>query len=108
MRPRHQGDDVRTGTDPFAAGGFIRRHLPEIGFGAASTIWAAVIIDNGDIAWPLLAWMGTALAPMVAAQAQAPRRAHVDPLAVSPDKTRHAEHPAGEGRGAGRAATGAR
>ncbi len=51
-------------TGTFAPAGFIRRHLPEIGFVAASIIWAAVIIDTGDIAWPLAAWMGTALAPM--------------------------------------------
>ncbi len=42
----------------------IRRHRFEIGFVAASIIWAAVIIDTGDIAWPLAVWMGTALAPM--------------------------------------------
>ncbi len=44
--------------------GFLRRHLPEIGFVAASIIWAAVVIDTGDIAWPLAVWMGTALAPL--------------------------------------------
>jgi hypothetical protein len=47
-----------------APAGFIRRHLPEIGFVAASIIWAAVMIDTGDIAWPLAVWMGTALVPL--------------------------------------------
>ncbi len=51
-------------TDAARSPGRIRRHLPEIGFIAASIIWAAVMIDTGDIAWPLAAWMGTALAPM--------------------------------------------
>ena len=44
--------------------GVRRRHLPEIGFVVASIIWAAVIIDTGDIAWPVAVWMGTALAPL--------------------------------------------
>ncbi len=44
--------------------GVLRRRLPEIGFAAASIIWAAVIIDTGDIAWPVAVWMGTALAPL--------------------------------------------
>ena len=52
------------GTGAFARSGFIRRHLPEIGFVTASIIWAAVIIDTGDIAWPLAVWTGTALAPL--------------------------------------------
>ena len=46
------------------APGFTRRHLPEIGFVAASIIWAAVIVDTGDVTWPLAVWTGTALAPM--------------------------------------------
>jgi hypothetical protein len=50
--------------DASAPVGFIGRHLLEIGLVAASIIWAVVIIDTGDIAWPLAAWMGTALAPM--------------------------------------------
>ncbi len=33
-------------------------------FIAASIIWAAVIIDTGDIAWPLAVWVGTALVPL--------------------------------------------
>ena len=49
---------------PGAPAGLIRRHLPEIGFVAASIIWAAVMIDTGDIAWPLAVSMGTALAPL--------------------------------------------
>ena len=52
------------GTDAVAHSGFIRRHLPEVGFLVASIIWAAVIIDTGDIAWPLAVWTGTALAPL--------------------------------------------
>ncbi len=52
------------GTGTLAPAGFIRRHLPEIGFVVASMIWAAVMIDTGDIAWPLAVWTGTALAPM--------------------------------------------
>lgn len=49
---------------PAAPAGVIRRRLPEIGFGVASIIWAAVMIDTGDIGWPLAVWMGTALAPL--------------------------------------------
>ncbi len=49
---------------PGTRAGFIRRHLPELGFVVASIIWAAVMIDTGAIAWPLAVWMGTALAPL--------------------------------------------
>ncbi|MGB7979695.1 MAG: hypothetical protein WCF36_02755 [Candidatus Nanopelagicales bacterium] len=49
---------------PPAPAGLIRRHLPEIGFVAASIIWAAVMIDTGDIVWPLAVWVGTALVPL--------------------------------------------
>lgn len=49
---------------PTAPAGVIRRHLPEIGFAAASMIWAAVMIDTGDVAWPLAAWISTALVPL--------------------------------------------
>ena len=42
-------------------GRFDRAHLLFI---AASIIWAAVMIDTGDIAWPLAAWAGTALVPL--------------------------------------------
>lgn len=51
-------------TDTAGSPGPFRRHLPEVGFIAASIIWAAVMIDTGNIAWPLAAWIGTALAPM--------------------------------------------
>ena len=52
------------GTDTLAPAGFSQRHLPEIGFVIASIIWAAAIIDTGNIAWPLAGWTGAALAPM--------------------------------------------
>ena len=47
-----------------APSGSVRRRLPEVGFIAASIIWAAVMIDTGDIAWPLAMWVGTALTPL--------------------------------------------
>jgi hypothetical protein len=37
---------------------------PQLLFIAATIIWAAVIIDTGDIAWPLAVWVGTALVPL--------------------------------------------
>lgn len=37
---------------------------PQLLFIAASILWAAVIIDTGDIAWPLAVWVGTALVPL--------------------------------------------
>lgn len=43
---------------------FTHRCRWEIGFIAASIVWAAVIIDTGDIAWPLAMWMATALGPL--------------------------------------------
>ena len=46
---------------PAAAAQFDRASLLFI---AASLIWAAVIIDTGDIAWPLAVWTGTALVPL--------------------------------------------
>ncbi|MEQ8842041.1 MAG: hypothetical protein RIB98_13755 [Acidimicrobiales bacterium] len=52
------------GAGTVATAGPLRRHLPEIGFVTASIIWAAVIIDRGDVVWPLAMWMATALAPM--------------------------------------------
>lgn len=50
--------------DSLGPAGVLRRCLPEIGFVAASVIWAAVVIDTGDIAWPVAVWMGTALVPL--------------------------------------------
>ncbi len=47
---------------PAARARFSRAHLL---FLAASVIWAAVMIDTGDIAWPLAVWVGTALVPML-------------------------------------------
>lgn len=41
-----------------------RYGLPELGFLAASLIWAAVMIDTGSIGWPLAAWTSTALTPL--------------------------------------------
>jgi len=52
------------GPFPGAHSGSARRRLPEVGFIAASIIWAAVMIDTGDIAWPLAMWVGTALTPL--------------------------------------------
>jgi hypothetical protein len=37
---------------------------PQLLFIAASIIWAAVIVDTGEIAWPLAVWVGTALIPL--------------------------------------------
>ncbi len=39
------------------------RTRSEIAFVAASVIWAAVIIDSGDRAWPITMWITTALIP---------------------------------------------
>lgn len=37
---------------------------PQLLFLAASIVWAAVMIDTGEIAWPLAVWVGTALVPL--------------------------------------------
>lgn len=50
---------AKTTSNPFAPG---RRC--EIGFVAASIIWAAVMVDTGAVAWPLAMWVTTALVPL--------------------------------------------
>lgn len=39
------------------------RNRSEILFLAASVIWAAVMIDTGASAWPIVMWITTALIP---------------------------------------------
>ncbi|MEZ5244128.1 MAG: hypothetical protein R2707_03460 [Acidimicrobiales bacterium] len=55
---------MTAGTYRLAADRVFRRHRHTVGFVAASIIWAAVMIDTGQIAWPLAMWIATALGPL--------------------------------------------
>ena len=41
-----------------------RKLLPVAWIIVSSLIWAAVMIDTGEIAWPLAVWMATTFAPL--------------------------------------------
>jgi len=43
---------------------FLQRNALPLGWIVSSLIWAAVMIDTGEIGWPLAVWMATTFAPL--------------------------------------------